>query len=442
MAQTISALTRSAQAQRDWPDSQAETDEQFLKNEWVDVFVLARTWYSYAQKPLPPPQDVLEGKPFDRLQHRLPKQMSSVIFRSTPARAQEYVAESLQSEGWFAGEGWLASAAFPRASFPPTALDDRLEFRPGKDDVRYRSDRAWQKAYEFFRDLGLQNGLYYPPEEMQELEGAAKTFETELVKSGQSPQDFMAQGGAMRDAGRRALMKLHWRARHLQTTGFDIQFAVCEAERDPLAVTARRNFYEAQRLRYIAESQALALYEEGWPLWLQVALRYPAYAQAMQEDSYEWQIRHLDALQRQHEELLKSLTMSMGTAQLAVLAHPDFRLLLKESEKRSAFPIRGTRGMLDSVQYLAHPHAGKLKGVLLEWTAAAAAGDGVGWLALLPHPGQVNLLLTRQAWFDESPPPGWRTLTDLGAAESVRERLRWRTPGFAGGPTPQPVPPK
>jgi hypothetical protein len=226
----------------------------------------------------------------------------------------------------------------------------------------------------------------------------------------------------------------------LQTTGFDIQLAVCEAERDALAVAARRRFYEAHRLRYIGEAQALALYEDGWPLWLQVVLQYPAFGQALQEDAYEWQIRHLEILQRQHEELLKSLTMSMGTCQLAVPAHPDFRLLLKEAEKRSVFPIRGTRGMLDWVQYVAHPQAGKLKGVLLEWTGATAAGAGAGWLPLLPHPGQANLLLARQAWFGEAPPPGWANLTDAGAVESVRERLRWRISRPAAGPPPGQVP--
>src|SRR5262245_7576414 len=121
---------------RDWPDVQAETEKRFLEREWLDVFVVARTWYAYAQKPLPEPTDPVEPKPVDPRRHRLPKHMSSVVFRSSVARTQAYIAEILQHEGWFAGEGWLASAAFPKNALPASALDERLELRAGKGDPR------------------------------------------------------------------------------------------------------------------------------------------------------------------------------------------------------------------------------------------------------------------------------------------------------------------
>ena len=38
--------------------------------------------------------------PFDIVQHRVPK-MAMHIFRSYPSRAQAYIAETLEEEGWF-----------------------------------------------------------------------------------------------------------------------------------------------------------------------------------------------------------------------------------------------------------------------------------------------------------------------------------------------------
>lgn len=412
---------------RDGPDSQALTEEQFLKDEWVDAFVMARIWYQYAQKPLPPPFNPLDPNPFDPLKHRLPKG-SSVIFRGVPARTQEYVAETLQKEGWFDGDGWLASAVFPKDSFPPTALDERREFRPGKGDGRYLSSRAWQKAYEMFKDFGVKNGLYYPREDLANLLRLVKQFEQEKgLDPGKEPLplETRARNG---DPLASAFIKFMWRNENSKNTGYEAHLAVCEAERTPLAVAARRRFHEADRLRRLgAEPEALALYEDAWPLWLQVMLEYPTFAQASQEETYEWHMRTMRTMQSQNEAIFKNA--ALGLAPLSLALQPDFKqvLWLKEASKQALIPNRTARSLLDWVQFVDFPHNARLKPSLLEWLMGSSAGIGAGWLPLLPHPGQANLLFTRQVAHATELPLGWANLVDSGQVEPVRQRLGWRT---------------
>jgi hypothetical protein len=410
---------------RDWPDAQAETEKQFLEREWIDVFVVARTWYAYAQKPLPDPTDPLDPKPVEPRRHRQPKHMSSVVFRSSVARTQAYLAEMLQSEGWFAGEGWLASAAFPKNVLPASALDERLELRAGKGDPRYSSALAWQRAYDFYLDFGDKNGLYFPPETLAKLELQAREFQQAHARSGENPSALLERFVRERDPGFVAMAKLMWKAQHVSTTGFDGHLAACDAERSALAIAARRRFYEADRLRKVgAEPEALALYEEAWPLWLQVMLEHPLFVPSVEDDTYEWQMRQLRTLQSQQAPLLRPLTM--GMAQLVTFPHPNFDLLLSEASKQNIIPIRTARGLLDWMQLYAPARDTKLKLALLGWVQGTGAAHGAGWLPLVPHPGHANLLLTRLDWHGARPPQGWVNLLDSGSVEPLRQRLGLR----------------
>ena len=47
-----------------------------------------------------------------RMRKRIPRSMSIVIFRTATARAQTFVAERLQEEGWFDGDGFLLTKWF------------------------------------------------------------------------------------------------------------------------------------------------------------------------------------------------------------------------------------------------------------------------------------------------------------------------------------------
>src|ERR1051325_5299690 len=158
--------------ERDWPNP-ANRD---LTNESLDVFLVCRTWYEFAQKPLPPPdpRPKLTIQSYDKLRYRLPKNMMTQLFRQYPARAQVYIAETLESEGFFDNEGW--------------DLFGLLNLRSGRDDSsvvgrepKYHSRRAWELGFEMYREFGLRNGIYISPEEVKKLEAKAQKFRKQAI---------------------------------------------------------------------------------------------------------------------------------------------------------------------------------------------------------------------------------------------------------------------
>ena len=84
-----------------------------------DNYMVSRDWMTYAQEPLPPPEPPMSAlmPNYDRTKYRMPK-FTAIIFRQSPARAQTYVAEFLQKEGWFDQEGWkITGDWFPDDKF-------------------------------------------------------------------------------------------------------------------------------------------------------------------------------------------------------------------------------------------------------------------------------------------------------------------------------------
>src|SRR5207248_2017038 len=77
---------------KDRPNKLDDTEwtQEKLERETVpdelDAFMVARAWYGYAQEAVPPPGDIPgRTQPVrDRIRERLPRFMSTVIFRSSP----------------------------------------------------------------------------------------------------------------------------------------------------------------------------------------------------------------------------------------------------------------------------------------------------------------------------------------------------------------------
>jgi hypothetical protein len=133
--------------------------ESELKDSF-DAYAAARAWYCYAQDPLPAPDPVLPGvsaEIVDRTRQRKSR-MTVSLFRNHPPRAQSYVAERLQDEGWFGTEGWLITGWFPRDRFS----EGRGEARVGID-TNWGED-SWHKAYEMWRKCGYDNHIILDPQ--------------------------------------------------------------------------------------------------------------------------------------------------------------------------------------------------------------------------------------------------------------------------------------
>ncbi|MCI0376166.1 MAG: hypothetical protein L0215_01035 [Gemmataceae bacterium] len=393
-----------------WPNPESPV----LTNECFDVFLVARTWYQYSQIPLPPStRDLSVILVVDPMKYRLPRHMALVIFRGYPARAQSYIAENLQSDGWFDNEGWVIADWFGPE-----------EVRVGTE-AKYHSGLAWEKAYRMYLAYGRANGLHYTPAERAEMDAKAKPFRDKYGmhiadRNALSPED---RKNKQLVEGEDSHVKLFWNLSYRSTTNYDGQMRAAEAESLPETVYARKLFFNAeQQRRFEDPEKALSLYDEAWPVWIDVVLSNPEFAQitVMQEDVYELMLENLRLMQKQRTLTFRNL--AMGMAQFGNWPYPPWDELLDTSAKIKITPIRTYRGILDQIVYYNGPEADALKAFLLQWTQGAA-----GPIRMI-YPGQLSRTLTTTVWLGTKLSPSWLPLSDPMASTAVRDRLGLRRP--------------
>jgi hypothetical protein len=254
---------------------------------------VARGWYAWAQDVVPPPD--IEAGPmaqfiYDRRKYRMPKSPQLIIFRHYPARAQAYVAEFLEKDGWF-DEGWHLDEAFALAPFA----------KPGERVGRGTAGEAWAKAHAMYRDYGEKNGLYLDPLEYKNLKEKAERYYDmnpgvnsdwlpETLPAPTSPADL-----PLIDAHKRLFRYNSFR----RLTNYAHFYFRSQVEAMSEAVKARRHFYEADLLRKRATSpeKALKLYEdpEALKAWRKILIEHPDFRvdEFVQEESYEIQKKYL-----------------------------------------------------------------------------------------------------------------------------------------------------
>jgi hypothetical protein len=338
----------------------------------ADVFAVARAWYEYAQEPLPPetgefgpgrePVEV-KGK------SRLPR-MSQYIFRYYPARAQSYVAEELEKEGWFSpGVGKVAIVVSrERILFvePPKDLTRPLVgasvagslasllgqgplltaategLVPGRTAVAQDPDvvvvatdrldaaRAWRKAFDAFVVYARKNGLFadYPP-----LREARARRAVEAARAGLNSA---------------AALDLKIGDIYVGQTNLVSFLSRADAEKHDGTLKARKKFYEADRKRKEDDNpRALALYREALDEWIDVMLRFPEFGQQsdVQEDIYELELAYLRLVQREKDRQLEPLLVGVAQA-----GWPEgFVDAVRTLSKRPVLPTRNVLGPLDLV---------------------------------------------------------------------------------------------
>jgi hypothetical protein len=241
----------------------------------IDNYAAARAWYGAAQDPR------LAGK---KRQHG----MADVIFESYPARAQRYIGEKLEAEGWFDQTGWEIDDWF---------LRDRSRPQAGKRTVGLGKDRswamdAWERAYRMYLDFAESRRLNLSPGQMDQL-------------SDRERKDYEHN---------RSLSNL---THHLGRT---------EVERTKKAVTARRYFHTADSYHSHANRDAaLRTYErpEAIPTWRRLLLDNTLFSEDtdVQEDSYLVQRKYLDLIRQRRLTLYRNLLafdglLAMGTVQM------------------------------------------------------------------------------------------------------------------------------
>jgi hypothetical protein len=434
-------------AQRAFKDRDKIDDFAMDEDVDVDVFVVCRLWYDYAQKPLPPPNpdpgvndEEFTRKHFNKLLHRLPK-MSQHIYRSYPSRAQAYHAENLETEGWFDSDGWVVKEWFDKLPGGAGA-----EVRVGREP-RYQARPAWTKAHDMYVKYGKANGLYLTPAQRRELTARAQPY---LAKHGgevSHAPDALSAGD--RDAGlgpsRDAATKLKWNAFYRNLTNYDDYLYQTGAEQLPEAVACRKAFFQAERLRLEgAHTEALALYETALPQWVDFQLSHLDFARIsdIQEKTYEAQLRYVRLLQGQRSELLKPIYA--GLAQMSLqLPLPLHKAETFANEQAKILTVRNTRGPLEMLFFYDQPEIEQLREVLVELTEGAIRPP----LLLSPFLRiwlESHALVVTKARGQEATiaRAGWRPLIPDDVIQQVRDRLglnRPRQPAQSPAAPPQPA---
>lgn len=385
--------------------------------EAVDVFLVCRTWYEYAQEPLPPPDRELHIDPvFTTSTYRKPRYMMIEIFRGYPARAQSYIAETLESDGWFDSDGWVIRDWFERPGSPIPE-----EKRVGTEII-YHAGPAWDKAYQMYKEYGTKTGLYFAPAEIAEMEERAKLFrsKTQLQLQAEMP-DF--NPALLRDKELARSFDAHRklvRNRMLrETANYDAHLNQADAERKPATVFTRKMFYRAERLRRFENPErALALYKEIWPLWTEILLAHPDFAKLfhVQEDSYELAMNSMRLSQKQRPQVFSALTL--GIAQMAMWPPVPLDKLLDDEDKNKILPIRNVRSPLEWTMYYAGDHSQALKTWLVGWTHGTNLG------LRIPTPHELSFALTTTLPREMQTPPYWRALIEQETVNIVRSRIR------------------
>jgi hypothetical protein len=274
--------------QRPWDPDRVPSLEE-VEGEY-DAFAVARAWYKYAQEALPPSSKDIPGASEeieDRFHQRLPRHITTVIFRDYPARAQSYVGERLQEEGWFDESGWTITGWFPHD-----------QFSNGKPAVlgggRKWSADAWGKAFDLWRDYGERNLLLVSPEELQAKRLLAAKFQADHnIPPGQLPGPLPPGGNK---DGWKALMFTHNYDYYRGLTNFAHHYFRAQAEMQPEVIQARKDLFEAEKLRLAGKAQALPRYEKALQDWRDKALgKYTELLKddILLEDTFEAQLNYL-----------------------------------------------------------------------------------------------------------------------------------------------------
>ena len=418
-------------------------EEYDLTPESNDVFLAARSWMEYSHKPLPPPvfgDEAVKDLVKKERKFRLPKMMALIIFRGYIGRCQEYIAENLQEEGWFDEEGWLVREWFDKEA-------GEGEFRVGSES-KYHSQPAWERAHNLYYEYGRGNDLLLFPQDVEDLNKKAEPYRLKHGLKPGEPGKLAADEKEQLGDSWLAHHRLIWNGQNLGMTNFEVHYYATMAERAKDAVTGRKLFFQAERLRRFDDGSpelALEKYEQAWPFWINVLLQNPKFAQQglTQEDSYEWQLKHIRLTQSQRSNLLRPLAifaaqMSIWPNTPTVLAlidktyiprakeDPPLTLvgglgqLLSPNDKVRILPIRAVRGPLDWVQFMELPERdlAKTRFFLSVWPMATA-----GFPGLLQPPVVYNQALTRSVSRDAAVPAGWRQLIDEASIQSIRDRV-------------------
>ena len=270
-----------------------------------DVYQLARSWYGYAQEPLPKPgklpgqNEAIENPVYQRLN----RYMMTVIFRDYPAQAQRYTAERLAEEGWFDGDGW---------HIPDWFRENGDRFANGKAAVVGANWpwglEAWRKTRDMWESFGTANHLLFASDADEKSKNdQARAFAKKYNLTSDAMMPTLRDEDLDAETREQAFawQFLHEMKQAAQVCNFDYHYNRAQVEARQDTLQARKTFFEAGdalRLRN-DEPGALAKYREptGMIAWRdKVLLTNKVFRgdSLVQEYTYEIQLRYADLFSR------------------------------------------------------------------------------------------------------------------------------------------------
>ena len=296
------------------------TYESRLGDEF-DAYADARAWYSYSQEPIPP-ADYLPGSTqaiVDRTRQRKPKNIATLIFRNYPARAQSYIGERLQQEGWFDDTGWRITGWFDADNFSdgsPAIIG------AGRDKW---SQKAWEDAALMWQDHAEQNHMMFKSAEDEATKRRlAREFRQSqnLTDTDNIPTLRDDRMSPEEKARYQAAMFLKELDIYRQMSNFMHHYNRARAEAQPTTVTCRKLFFEAEteRLRDNPRN-ALEIYrrKDCMETWKEKVLLTTKRVgekdlrvltdfgrdNTTQESTYEVQFRYMNLFDREEGQIAK-----------------------------------------------------------------------------------------------------------------------------------------
>jgi hypothetical protein len=277
------------------PDSPELSDQDELADS-DDNYAASRGWFAYSLEPLPPPDPIpaFDIAPYDPTKYRKPRYMAIHIFRGYPSRAQAFVAETYETEGWYDRDGWLIRGWFKDDKFSGTGSESRVG--DGKEWAR----DSWDRSFRMWRHHGIINGLYKSPEEMKDLEDRSQLYRKKVLSESEARPVVPDTSDPELYQSYKAYDQLYWYGRNRHMTNFPHFYikSLVEAREDTVA--ARKAFYNAERLRLEALRElSLTAYHNALVMWRKILQENKEFADDTntQEDSAEFALTYLRLLQ-------------------------------------------------------------------------------------------------------------------------------------------------
>ncbi len=223
-----------------------------------DALLAARAWFQYAQQVVPPPPadklaaaaprrpaDFDPADPDAEYKYRMPQYPALIIFRYYPARAQSYLAERLQKEGWYdADTTWDPDAG---RSGEPWFKDRPAALKAQRDSLK-----EWEEAERRWSAFGRDNGLNPSVETQKAMDAAYSKTATEFPPGSQLPIELTPEQAERFTADDLRLRKAKdYLPQNLQVTNYQRFQDEAQAESTREMVDARKRLLAAEAVRAV-----------------------------------------------------------------------------------------------------------------------------------------------------------------------------------------------